>query len=187
MNRNWKFALAVLTVFLGTVLIYTGALQLDHILWKADMGGWDYQHAKETPWIPELGISVKDAIILFFGFIFAGEGLIVALLVFLLASRGRKNHGAEHQKEANRKVNSNFLNHNGGPTMKDALIIALVLTLGTYFSFFLLGWTAEMIETETTRFLYESIRYLGSSFLTEFILLAGFNHYTKKKVEEKDG
>lgn len=83
-------------------------------------------------------------------------------------------------------MNSNMLNSNNGPTMKDAVVIALILMLASYTTVFLQGWTFEMIEEEPVRFVYESGRFLASTFMTELVILAGLNEYTKKKTKKEE-
>ena len=85
-------------------------------------------------------------------------------------------------------VNSNPLDHNSENPMnwKDAAVVSLILTLATYFTVFLPTWTILKIELATLEFVYATIQFVGASFFTQFIALAGLHAVTKKpKPEQK--
>ena len=82
------------------------------------------------------------------------------------------------------KLNSNFTNHNDGPTWQDAAKIALILTIAALFTTYLTDWTATTITEAPIEFMVGIFKFFGAAFFTNFIALAGLNKLTQKKDEE---
>lgn len=80
-------------------------------------------------------------------------------------------------------MNTNVLNSNSAPTYKDAIQLALILTVFLYFTVFLPLWGIESISTEPVKFCYETAVFVGSSITTQFVGLSGLNKYTQPKKE----
>jgi len=70
----------VTIIIIAVSAFLIGFLQIDHMFWKA----LDYHWAKKEFWIPELGISWKNAFILFCGLVIGAFYTLVVLLLLML-------------------------------------------------------------------------------------------------------
>ena len=68
---------------------------------------------------------------------------------------------------------------------KDAARVSLILTTAVYFTAFLLPFDIDSIMCEYYAFIFESIKFYGSVFFTNFIALAGLAQYTKGKISDE--
>ena len=69
-------------------------------------------------------------------------------------------------------------------TWKDAARVSIVLSTAVYFTAFLLPYDIASIMAEYHSFCFESIKFYGSVFFTNFIALAGLAQYTKGKTTD---
>ena len=66
-------------------------------------------------------------------------------------------------------------------TWKDAAKVSCILSAAVYFTAFLLPYDIDSILCEYYGFVFESIKFYGSVFFTNFVALAGLAQYTKGK------
>lgn len=71
-------------------------------------------------------------------------------------------------------------------TWKEAAIISGVLTAGSFFTVFLVGYNLLGVNEDLPQFCFAVIQFLGASFFTDFIGLAGLAQLTQKSVKNQD-
>ena len=69
---------------------------------------------------------------------------------------------------------------------KDAATVSCILSLGVYFTTFILPYDLEGIQMAPFCFVFDSAKFFGSVFFTNFIALAGLTQYIKKKEEAEE-
>lgn len=72
----------------------------------------------------------------------------------------------------------NPFEHSNPMSWKDAVKVSVVLTLAIYFTTFLTLWGFHTIQSDVSKFCYDSFVFLGGGILTQFIVLAGLAKFT---------
>lgn len=78
----------------------------------------------------------------------------------------------------------NPFNNSNPMSWQDATKVSAVLAVAAFFTVFLLPYTYSAIKLALGDFIFNAICFFGSSFFTNFVVLAGLTQLTKKKAEE---
>ncbi len=81
-------------------------------------------------------------------------------------------------------MNINPFNKGNPMTLKDAATVSAIIAAATFFLQFLVGWTYGQICTDVGEFVFQSLRWFGTSFFGSFMALTGLEVYMHRKGED---
>ena len=65
--------------------------------------------------------------------------------------------------------------------MKDAAKLSIILATGMWFTSFLVGYQYADVITRPQQFCFETFRFIGAAFFTNFLLLTGLSRIVNSK------